>query len=109
MAGSDTDDDGGKRTASKKGNKTGRKFTQRTPEFKKLEKLFKSQRISPCDKPSDIRMGNPAFQAFTTVQFRSQYNKLKGIYGTCTRKGEQNSVVVDLCKLFICKSKMSNV
>ena len=90
MAGSyDSDDD--KRPAKKGGAQ--KKFTQKTKEYKRLEKLFKDGRISPSDKPSDIRMSDPGFLQFTTTQFRSQYNQLKKVHGTCTKEGKLFSAV----------------
>jgi hypothetical protein len=72
----------------KKGNnnKVGaQKFTKATKAYKHLEKLFKDKAILPTDKPTDVRSKDPLFQDFTNQQFRSQFNKLKGIFGTCTK------------------------
>jgi hypothetical protein len=87
---SDTEDDylltG--RTAARKVQKVGaQKFTQGTKAYQKLKKLFEDKAILPTDKPSDIRQKDTLFQDFTNQQFRSQFNKLKAIHGTCTKEG----------------------
>ena len=87
MAGNNGDDDD-RRVAKRSIPK---KFTQKSSEYKKLEKLFRERKISPCDKPSDVRATDPDYMAFTTVQFRSQFNKLKGIYGTGPKDGKLSS------------------
>ena len=87
MAGSaDSDDDNRSRSVKKK--MASRKFTKKTKEYKELERLFRDGKITPCDKPSTVRLSNPVYMAFTTTQFRSQFNKLKGMYGTCTKEGK---------------------
>jgi hypothetical protein len=63
------------------------KFTQGTKAYQKLKKLFEDKAILPTDKPSDIRQKDTLFQDFTNQQFRSQFNKLKAIHGTCTKEG----------------------
>jgi hypothetical protein len=63
------------------------KFTKGTKAYKHLEQLFKDKSIQPTDKPSDVRMKDPLFQDFTNQQFRSQFNKLKAMHGTCTKEG----------------------
>jgi hypothetical protein len=71
----------------KKAAVTAQKFTKATKAYKHLEQLFKEKSIQPTDKPSDVRMKDPLFQDFTNQQFRSQFNKLKAIFGTCTKEG----------------------
>jgi hypothetical protein len=83
MAGSSNED--GKASSEKKA--TVKKFTRKTKEFKFLVKLFKDGKISPTDKPADVRSNHPGFQAFTVTQFRSQFNRVKGEFGTCTKEG----------------------
>ena len=87
MAGSgDSDDE--KRPRKKSGTATiAKKFTMKCKEYKKLEKMFRDQKIAPCDKPSSIRSKDIDYQQFTPTQFRSQFNKLKGMYGTTTKEG----------------------
>jgi len=99
----DSDDE--KRTAKKKGK--GRKFTKKSKEYKKLEKMFKENKIRPSDKPSEVRAKEPEFQNFTTTQFRSQYNKLKIMYGTCTKEGMKMSTVLlrDDVLILSCRSQ----
>ena len=63
------------------------KFTQTTKAYQKLKKLFEDKAIVATDKPSDVRLKDVLFQDFTSQQFRSQFNKLKSIYGTCTKEG----------------------
>jgi hypothetical protein len=63
------------------------KFTKATKAYKHLELLFKDKSIQPTDKPSDVRMKDPLFMDFTNQQFRSQFNKLKAMHGTCTKEG----------------------
>jgi hypothetical protein len=74
---------------ARKNQKQGaQKFTKGTKAYKHLEKLFKDKSILPTDKPSDVRQKDPLFQDFTNQQFRSQFNKLKGLHGTCTKEGK---------------------
>jgi hypothetical protein len=82
MAGYDSDDD--RKSVKKKSS--GRKFTKKTKEYKKLERLFREHKINPNDKPSDVRSKEPEFLSFTTTQFRSQFNKLKAMYGVTSRE-----------------------
>jgi hypothetical protein len=63
------------------------KFTKGTKAYKHLEKLFQDKLILPTEKPSDVRMKDPLFMDFTNQQFRSQFNKLKSMHGTCTKEG----------------------
>ena len=63
------------------------KFTKATKAYKHLELLFKDKSIQPTDKPSDVRMKDPLFMDFTNQQFRSQFNKLKAMHGTCSKEG----------------------
>jgi hypothetical protein len=69
------------------------KFTKSTKAFKHLEKLFLDKQILPTDKPSDVRMKEPLFMDFTNQQFRSQFNKLKSVHGTCTKEGKSINTV----------------
>jgi hypothetical protein len=64
------------------------KFTQGTKAYQKLKKMFESQQILPSDKPSDVRSKDPLFMDFSMQQFRSQFNKLKSTFGTCTKEGK---------------------
>ena len=64
------------------------KFTQSTKAYQKLKKLFEEKAIVATDKPSDVRLKNTLFQDFTRQQFRFQFDKLKLIYGTCTKEGK---------------------
>jgi hypothetical protein len=92
---SDTEDDylltgrvARKPTMPKGGGGVGaQKFTKATKAYKHLEQLFKEKAIQPTDKPSDVRLKDPLFMDFTNQQFRSQFNKLKGMHGTCTKEG----------------------
>jgi hypothetical protein len=70
----------------KKGKVGAQKFTKSTKAYKHLEKLFMTKQILPTEKPSDVRQKDPLFMDFTHQQFRSQFNKLKGTYGTVTTK-----------------------
>jgi hypothetical protein len=63
------------------------KFTQGTKAYQKLKKLFEDKSILPTDKPATVRGRDPLFMDFTNQQFRSQFNKLKAIHGTCTKEG----------------------
>jgi hypothetical protein len=80
------------------------KFTKGTKAYKHLEQLFKEKAILPTDKPSDVRMKDPLFMDFTNQQFRSQFNKLKGMHGTCTKEGTS----VDLPKMSMPSCKVTN-
>jgi hypothetical protein len=71
---------------SRRGKQGPQKFTKGTKAYKHLEKLFKDKAILPTDKPADVRSKDPLFQDFTNQQFRSQFNKLKGIFGTTTKE-----------------------
>jgi hypothetical protein len=73
------------------GKQGAQKFTKATKAYKHLEKLFKDKAILPTDKPADVRQKDPLFQDFTNQQFRSQFNKLKGMFGTCTKDGKSIS------------------
>jgi hypothetical protein len=69
------------------------KFTKGTKAYKHLEKLFLSKQILPTEKPNEVRMKDPLFMDFTNQQFRSQFNKLKSLHGTCTKEGKSSSLV----------------
>jgi hypothetical protein len=70
-----------------KGGVGAQKFTKATKAYKHLEQLFKEKTVQPTDKPSDVRLKDPLFMDFTNQQFRSQFNKLKAMHGTCTKEG----------------------
>jgi hypothetical protein len=70
-----------------KGGVGAQKFTKATKAYKHLEQLFKEKAVQPTDKPSDVRLKDPLFMDFTNQQFRSQFNKLKAMHGTCTKEG----------------------
>jgi hypothetical protein len=63
------------------------KFIKKSKDFKKLAKLFKDGKISPCDKPSSIRESDTDFMKYTPTQFRSQFNNLKKVYKTSSKEG----------------------
>jgi hypothetical protein len=63
------------------------KFTQKTKAYQKLKKMFEDKMIDKSDKPSDVRHKDTLFQDFTNQQFRSQFNKLRALYGTCSKEG----------------------
>jgi dihydroorotase len=64
------------------------KFTQSTKAYQVLKGMFETKQISATDKPSDIRSKDPLFMDFSMQQFRSQFNKLKSTFGTCTKEGK---------------------
>jgi hypothetical protein len=84
------------------------KFTQATKAYKHLEKLFKDKSIQPTDKPSDVRMKDPLFQDFTNQQFRSQFNKLKSMHGTCSKEGMFILQTLTMSKLLCTNSTLVN-
>lgn len=85
-----------KKMADEKEPPTAR-FTQNTKEFKALEKLMKDGHITASDKPGDIRKTDSQFQKYTPQQFCSQFNKLKSIYGLCTRDGMYDACFFTWC------------
>lgn len=64
------------------------KFTQNTKAYKMLKGMFEEGKITPTDKPSDVRSTDPEYQQYTPTQFRSQFNKLKSLIGINTRDGK---------------------
>jgi hypothetical protein len=89
---------------SRRGKQGAQKFTKGTKAYKHLEKLFKDKAILPTDKPADVRSKDPLFQDFTNQQFRSQFNKLKGIFGTSTKEGKSPSSTSSGWLLYYCYS-----
>ena len=58
-------------------------FRQDSLDFKFLLKLFKTGQISPTMAPASVRnLYIARFGKYTTNQFRSQFNKAKGIAGS---------------------------
>ena len=68
-------------TAAKRGTA---KFTKKTKAYKLLLQLFKDGKISPVDRPSDVRLAYPEFHEYTVTQFRSQFNQIKKTHGLTT-------------------------
>jgi len=70
--------------------KASKKFSRDTPEYKFLEQLMKKPgAVDPTDRPSDVMARYPGqFGGLTSSQFRSQFNRLKGMYGVATREGK---------------------
>jgi hypothetical protein len=78
------------------------KFTQKTKAYQRLKQLFEDKKIDPNDSPAEVRAKDPLFQDFTNQQFRSQFNKLKALFGTSTKDGE--SLIVE--RLYGCYVSM---
>ena len=65
------------------------RFTQDTAEYKLLKKLVESGKVKPSDRPSDIKdQYAESFGKIPSNSFRSQFNKLKNLYGVNTKAGK---------------------
>lgn len=64
------------------------RFTNDTPEFKFLEKLFKTNTVKASDRPSDFKARYEIFNKIKMDSFRTKFNAMKKEYGVSTKSGK---------------------
>jgi hypothetical protein len=67
-------------------------FTKATNEYKMLQSLMENGKITPSDKPGDVRKAYDDFNKIPMDRFRSQFNKLKQLTGLHTREGTEENI-----------------
>ena len=66
------------------------KWTQTCDAAKKLEKLFKMNKIG-TKKPGEVWDSDPVFQKYPKANFRTNFNKLKSKLGKLTDEAEEEA------------------